>query len=147
MKIRHIKRDLYKSLKTTFYYYARVEFVFKQDVKWRDLYMYEPCWVKGGSSSEIDKWALGTLIALFDDGKRLLPMISWRTDGKWNDNDIDFTVCWDGERSLAYKLLLEELNKRLDTFKQLYVGSDSEFNIVDKVNVVVYDGNDKVVSG
>ena len=145
MKIRHIKRDLYKSLKSTFYYYAKVEFVFKHDVKWRDLYMYEPCWVKGGAS-EIDKWALGTLIALFDDGKHLLPMISWRTDGSWNDNDVDFTVCWDGKCTLAYKLLLEELNKRLDMFERLYVGSDSEFNIVDKVNVVVYDSNDNVVS-
>ena len=144
MKIRHIKRDLYKSLKSTFYYYAVIQMTISPEVEWKDEYVYKPDWVTD-AMSKTDKWMLGTIVAIFDDGKNLLPMTSWKEGDAWTNIEADIKVFWDGPQTLSYKLLSCKMNERLELFKQMYVGEQSKFKVIKDVGMVILDQNGFVV--
>ena len=146
MKVSKIKRGVYSAIKPTFCYYAKLKFTFKQNVEWSDQYVYDWTWLdRWEQLDEVDKWSLGTIMSILDDGKRLLPMTSWTSEMKWNDDRASISVCWDGNQSMAQYKLLSVLRERMDVFDKLYVGPKSKFNIIDKVVIETYNCYDRLV--
>ena len=145
MRTRRLKKRAYNNISHNVYYYISLKIKCKQGVQWNDDYVYDQTFVNDCTYpfDVCDKWVLGSIHGVFDDGDYLLPMTSWKAGTQWTE-EVDVSI-HPGYRSMARQHLKETVVTRLNDFVEHFYGPNSKHDIVESIECLLYNQNDLVV--